>query len=195
MLTLPRTAEYALRAVSYIAEHESGGPVPVSEIARALGSPRNYLSKTLHQLAASGVLRSVRGVQGGYRLGLPPDRCRLAAIVEPFLREAEHHCIMGRLRCSEEAPCGAHHRWMDVLETARTFFSELTMADLLSHPITAATTVNDLVHRHPKTATVLSRFGIDTCCRGGLSLEQAARAAGVSASLLLAELHPVLEAA
>jgi regulator of cell morphogenesis and NO signaling len=69
------------------------------------------------------------------------------------------------------------------------------MADLLSHPITGATTINDLLHRHPRTATVLSRFGIDTCCGGGLSLEQAAHTAGVSASLLLTELHPVLEAA
>lgn len=131
MLTLPRTAEYALRAVSYIAEHEAGGPVPVSVIAQALGAPRNYLSKTLHQLGLSGVLRSVRGAQGGYRLGMPPDQCRLAAIVEPFLAESEQLCIMGRVRCNEDAPCGAHHRWMDVRQTARTFFSELTMADLL----------------------------------------------------------------
>jgi Rrf2 family protein len=138
VLTLPRTAEYALRAVSYIAEHEAGGPVPVSEIAQALGAPRNYLSKTLHQLGVSGVLRSVRGARGGYRLGMPPDQCRLAVIVEPFLAETEHHCIMGHLRCSEETPCGAHHRWKNVEQTARTFFSELTIADLLSPASEAA---------------------------------------------------------
>ena len=132
MLTLPRTAEYALRAVSYIAEHEASGPVPVSAVARALGAPRNYLSKTLHELGARGVLRSVRGVQGGYRLGMPPEQCRLAAIVEPFLAETEHHCIMGHYRCSEDTPCGAHRRWMAVRQTAGAFFAELTMADLLS---------------------------------------------------------------
>src|SRR5688500_14886527 len=194
MLALPRTAEYALRAVSYIAEHQKNGPVPVSEIAKALSAPQNYLSKTLHRLGALGVLQSVRGVQGGYRLGMAPERCRLSTIVEPFLAESEHHCIMGRVRCSEELPCGAHRRWMAVLNSARFFFSELTMADLLAPPITGATLVNDLLVRHAATAPVLSRLGIDTCCGGGQSLEEAARAAGLSLTELLAELEPVLEA-
>lgn len=195
MLALPRTAEYALRAVSYIAEHQDNGPVPVSEIAKALSAPQNYLSKTLHRLGALGVLRSARGVQGGYRLGMAPDQCRLSTIVEPFLAESEHHCIMGRVRCSEELPCGAHRRWMSVLNTARAFFSELTMADLLTPPVNGATTVNELLRGHAETLPVLSRLGIDTCCGGGQSLEEAARSAGLSLAELLSQLQPVLEAA
>lgn len=131
MLALPQTAEYALRAVSYIAEHEHAGPVPVSAIAASLGAPQNYLSKTLHQLGAIGVLRSVRGTQGGYRLGVPADRLRLQQIVEPFLVPAEHRCIMGRTMCRDDAPCGAHWRWKRVKDTAREFFENLTVADLL----------------------------------------------------------------
>ncbi|HEX6106748.1 MAG TPA: Rrf2 family transcriptional regulator, partial [Gemmatimonadales bacterium] len=111
MLALPQTAEYALRAVCYIAEHEHAGPVPVPAIAESLGAPQNYLSKTLHQLGARGVLRSVRGAQGGYRLGMPPGQLRLATIVEPLLPATEHRCIMGRTRCRDDAPCGAHFRW------------------------------------------------------------------------------------
>jgi Rrf2 family protein len=195
MLALPRTAEYALRAVSYIAEHQGNGPVPVSEIAKALSAPQNYLSKTLYRLGALGVLESVRGVQGGYRLGEVPEQCRLSSIVEPFLAESEHHCIMGRVRCSEEVPCGAHRRWMAVLDTARSFFSELTMADLLTSPVTGATTVNDLLLRYARSAPVLAGLGIDTCCGGGQSLEEAARGAGLTLAELLARLKPALEAA
>lgn len=132
MLALPHTAEYALRAVCYIAEHEHAGPVPVPAIAEALEAPQNYLSKILHQLGTDQlVLRSVRGARGGYRLGLPPDEIRLATIVEPFLPPTEHRCIMGRTRCGDDAPCGAHGRWKAVKETAQAFFSELTVADLL----------------------------------------------------------------
>ena len=132
MLSLPQTAEYALRAVCYIAEHEHAGPVPVPAIAASLGAPQNYLSKTLHQLGTLGVLRSVRGAQGGYRLGVPPGELRLATIVEPFLVPTEHRCIMGRTRCRDDTPCGAHFRWKAVNETARAFFAELTVAELLS---------------------------------------------------------------
>lgn len=140
MLTLPQTAEYALRAVSYIAEHEHAGPVPVAAVAASLGAPRNYLSKTLHQLGALGVLSSVRGAQGGYRLGEPAGRLRLASIVEPFLQPAEHRCIMGRTHCRDEAPCGAHWRWTEVKNTTLAFFTELTVADLLAGASHIATT-------------------------------------------------------
>lgn len=131
MLSLPQTAEYALRAVCYIAEREASGPVPVSEVATALAAPQNYLSKTLHQLGTRGVLRSVRGARGGYMLGAPGAALRLADIVQPFLAESEHRCIMGRARCRDDAPCGAHWRWKEVNDTARAFFLELTVAELL----------------------------------------------------------------
>ena len=62
-MLLSQTSEYALRAVLYIAECD--GPVSVGEIAEAVGVPQNYLSKTLHQLARAGVLRSARGPAGG----------------------------------------------------------------------------------------------------------------------------------
>ena len=132
MLALPQTAEYALRAVSYIAEHEHAGPVPVSAIAASLGAPQNYLSKTLHQLGAQGVLRSTRGAQGGYRLAARAGKLRLAEIVGPFLAPTERRCIMGRKLCRDDLPCGAHERWKEVNDTARAFFAELTVADLLS---------------------------------------------------------------
>ena len=131
MLALPQTAEYALRAVCYIAEHEVDGPVPVSEVAASLGAPQNYLSKTLHRLGTLGVLSSVRGARGGYTLAARGSDIRLAAIIEPFLAPTEHRCIMGRTQCREDVPCGAHWRWKAVRDTARAFFTDLTVAELL----------------------------------------------------------------
>ena len=137
MLALPQTAEYALRAVSYIAEHEARGPVPLPTVAAALGAPRNYLSKTLYQLGVLGVLRAERGVKGGYRLGRSPDRLRLIDIVGPFLPPTEYRCVMGHPRCLDEAPCGAHVRWKHVRGVMQAFFADLTMADLLENNGTA----------------------------------------------------------
>jgi Rrf2 family protein len=137
MLMLPRTAEYALRAVCWIAENEAAGPVPVSAVARQLDAPQNYLSKTLHQLGALGVLQPVRGAQGGYRLGRRPEDLRLSDIVGPFLPPMDHHCIMGRSQCGDEAACGAHWRWKAVKETTRAFFSDVTLAELLVPPTAA----------------------------------------------------------
>ena len=48
-------------------------------------------------------------------------------------------------------------------------------------------TVNDLLQRFPAAIETLSRYGIDTCCRGNLSIAEAAATAGIEADRLLAE--------
>lgn len=132
MATLSQTAEYALRAVLYLAEHGEARPVQVGQMAEALRIPRNYLSKILHLLARDGVLSSSRGKQGGFRLAIPPERLMLLRVVGPFDRfEARRACLLGRPQCSDRTACAAHTRWKDVSERLTMFFRETTVADLL----------------------------------------------------------------
>ena len=56
MAILSQTSEYALRAATLLARHAEPGPLDVAVLAKALGIPRNYLSKTLSQLVRAGVL-------------------------------------------------------------------------------------------------------------------------------------------
>ncbi len=132
-IMLSQTAEYALRAVLYLAERADDGTVRVGEMAQALRIPRNYLSKILHRLARAGVLASTRGKTGGFRLAVAADRLRLSEIVAPFDRVDERRrCLLGRPQCSDRTACAAHSRWKDVADTVATFFRETTVAELLS---------------------------------------------------------------
>jgi len=129
---LSQTAEYALRAVLYVAEHAAGRPVRVAEMAGALQIPRNYLSKILHQLARIGVLVSLRGKAGGFQLGVRPDRLTLSAVVTPFDRiEERRRCLLGRPQCTDRTACAVHSRWKDVADQVAEFFRDTTVADLL----------------------------------------------------------------
>ena len=131
---LSQTAEYALRAVLYVADHATGRPVRVAEMADALGIPRNYLSKILHQLAHNGVLVSLRGRAGGFQLGVRPDRLALSAVVTPFDRiDERRRCLLGRPQCSDRTACAAHGRWKDVADAVADFFHDTTVADLLGN--------------------------------------------------------------
>lgn len=56
----------------------------------------------------------------------------------------------------------------------------------------AAISVNDLLRRVPGAGAVLNRFGVDTCCGGARSLDEAARSAGVPLAHLLAALELAL---
>lgn len=127
---LNHTAEYALRAVLYLAEREDASPVRVAAIAEALDVPRNYLSKVLHVLAREGVLDSMRGPTGGFWLGARADRLTLARVISPF-DPIEDRCLLIRRKCSETHPCTAHHGWKDAAQHMRRFFGETTVRALI----------------------------------------------------------------
>lgn len=130
---LSKTADNALRALLLLAGREDARPVPVDHIAEALGAPRNYLGKTLHVLAGSGLLEGVRGPTGGYRLGRAADRITVSDVVEALDDVAERRsmCLLGDRPCDETEPCAAHHAWSAVAEAARTPLRTTTLADLI----------------------------------------------------------------
>lgn len=134
---LSDTAEYALRAVLFIADRSGNGnhPVPVEIVARTLGMPANYLSKTLNQLTKAGILSSQRGPHGGFRLATGADDLRLVQIVAPFDEVGGiRRCLLGREACSDANPCPAHARWKAVADRIQAFFAGTTVADLLEDP-------------------------------------------------------------
>ncbi|MCC6316954.1 MAG: Rrf2 family transcriptional regulator [Gemmatimonadaceae bacterium] len=128
---LSQTATYALRAVLHIADNGAERPVPVGDIARALDVPRNYLSKTLHQLARIGVVTSTFGPGGGFQLGVPAEVLTLDVVVDPFGTAGERHCLLGGDRCGDQEPCPAHASWKIISEQIHAFFATTTIADLL----------------------------------------------------------------
>lgn len=125
------TSQYAIRAVVHIAAHGVDAPVRVGPIAVALDVPQNYLSKTLHQLARAGVLRSVRGPRGGFQLATPPSRLTLARVAAPFDEVGQRHCLLGKAQCGERNACAAHARWASVSDALQAFFRDTTIADLI----------------------------------------------------------------
>ena len=128
MVGLPQTAEYALRAVLHIASKPD--LVRVATLAEELHIPRNYLSKTLHQLARAGILQSTRGPRGGFQLAVPAGMLTLAAILEPFGTLDGGSCLLGRTECRDSAPCAAHWRWKSISGSLKEFFNQTTVADL-----------------------------------------------------------------
>jgi Rrf2 family transcriptional regulator, iron-sulfur cluster assembly transcription factor len=129
---LSNTGEYALRAVIYLAEREGAGPVRVEDVARALGAPRNYLSKILHTLVKRGLLFSVRGPKGGFELAVSPGLVSLFEVVEAFDDvEARRRCLLGGHRCGAGSGCLVHDRWEGAATGVVEFFRETMVADVV----------------------------------------------------------------
>jgi Rrf2 family protein len=130
-LILSQSAVYALKAAMHLAEHEGDRAVRADDIAASLDVPRNYLSKILHVLARDGVLISLRGPTGGFRLSRDAGAMRLFEVVAPFDDfTPTAACLLGRETCSDSTPCAAHARWKGVFGEVQRFLNETTVRDL-----------------------------------------------------------------
>lgn len=132
---LSQTAQYVLRAMVYMAEHNEEMPLMARHVAEAISVPANYLAKILQALVHAGVLTSVRGVGGGFSFAKPVGELRLADTLLPF-EDIDHAqlCPFNRLLCKHDQYCAAHQRWESAAQSYRTFLEETTLDEFVHQP-------------------------------------------------------------
>ncbi len=81
-MKLSRTSYYAVRAIIALAQDSTGQPVACRSIALEREMPKRFLLQILRNLVTHGLLISVRGVDGGYKLGRPAQEITLLNLVE-----------------------------------------------------------------------------------------------------------------
>lgn len=129
---LNQSADYALRAVLFLARRDGPDSCKAGEIAEATGVPRNYLGKVLHTLARAGVLHSERGPHGGFRLAVWPYDLTLQEVVAPFHRLPQRQvCLLGNGPCDPSHPCDVHRHWQGMASQITHFFTTTTIGLML----------------------------------------------------------------
>jgi Rrf2 family protein len=81
-MRLTRASSYALHALVHIAANKPTAPLASHEIAQAHKIPERFLLKVLKPLVSAGLLHSVKGPRGGYRLAKTPKEISMLDIVE-----------------------------------------------------------------------------------------------------------------
>ena len=81
-MKLSRTVSYAVKATLQLAQLEADVPVPCSKLASEGKMPERFLLQILRNLVTHGILRSTRGVDGGYALVRPADQISLLEVIE-----------------------------------------------------------------------------------------------------------------
>jgi Rrf2 family protein len=127
----PRSTEYAIRALIFLASQAPGKLSGAREIAEAEQIPMPFLWKILQKLAARKLVRSFRGVRGGYELARPPARITLEKILKEMGQDhVLHGCILGFAQCNEATPCPLHPMWRDAKQSIGQALQMTTLADL-----------------------------------------------------------------
>jgi Rrf2 family protein len=109
---LTRPAEYALRALTYLASRPNGATIMAREVASATAVPPHYLAKILQHLARAGLLESVKGPAGGFRLAEGAAGLSLLQVLDAAAPgESRPGCPAGIEPCDARALCGFHDSW------------------------------------------------------------------------------------
>ncbi len=128
--------DYASRALLSLALHgATQTPTSVRDIADRTGLPQPYLEQILLALKGAGLVRSKRGVGGGYVLAREPDAISLAQIVAAV----DGPIVAGDFgephengACDHEGQCILLAVWAEVGEQIRSQLQSLTLADMVS---------------------------------------------------------------
>lgn len=127
--------DYACRALLSLALHDGGDtPTSVRDIAERTGLPQPYLEQILLALKGAGLVRSKRGVGGGYVLARPPNQITLGEIVAAvdgpiavgsFGRPHENGA------CEHEGQCVLLDVWEDLSDTMRKHLDSYVLAEMV----------------------------------------------------------------
>lgn len=132
-MKLSRTALYAVRATLQLAQVGSSRPVPCSQLANEGKMPERFLLQVLRSLVTHGILRSTRGVEGGYQLQKPAEEVSLLEVIEAVEGPLASAPVEGA-----EMADAARQQLMQALEQvaeqSRDLLSRLTFDLLLNQP-------------------------------------------------------------
>ncbi len=130
MLRISKLTDYATVVMAVLAQ-DSGQRLPASAMAERTGLEMPTVAKVLKTLARAGLVESIRGAHGGYRLTDAPERIRVAAIIRAMEGPiALTECALEPGICHREHDCSLKGNWQRIGETVEAALEQLSLADL-----------------------------------------------------------------
>ena len=147
-MKLSTKGRYAVTALSDIAMHGAKGPVPLADIAERQDISLAYLEQLFVRLRRGGLVTSIRGPGGGYRLARSAGQTSIADVMTAVDERLNAMGCGGRyadgMGCgkSQEA-CLTHALWEQLSAHVHVFLSKISIADVIADRMTPCPAVPD----------------------------------------------------
>lgn len=133
-MQITRQADYAVRAMIYLAQQGPDHRASTGQIAQDRQIPPSFLAKIVSQLSVAGLLQTSRGARGGVSLAKSPNEISLLDVVEaidgPILL---NDCVGDHSACSFGSSCPMKPVWCDAQQELVTRLGNTTFALLSSN--------------------------------------------------------------
>jgi Rrf2 family protein len=125
-----KTTQYAIRALSFMAQNEKELYI-ASELHEKLKIPQQYLRRMLKDLSKSGLLKSIKGKNGGFVFARSTEEIFLSDIVAITEKgEIMRSCIFGFESCMLKEKCAMHDIWAASKENVTNILSQTSLAKM-----------------------------------------------------------------
>src|SRR5580704_15061409 len=126
-----RSSGYAVQALTYLAAQPPGKLTGAREIAGEAQIPMPFLWKILRNLSEKKLVRSFKGVHGGYELARPAAAIRVYEVLAAgHDGDIPGNCVLGLAQCNDREPCPMHAYWKGVREQIEATIKTTTLADM-----------------------------------------------------------------
>ena len=113
-MQITRQADYALRAMVYLAQLEPDGKAATKKIAEQQKIPPSFLAKIISQLSIAKLIKSHRGASGGVHLARPASEISLLEVIEAIDGPiALNECTVSPGNCDKAEDCPLHDIWQE----------------------------------------------------------------------------------
>jgi Rrf2 family protein len=121
---------YSLEALLYMAMLPEGEYCSTRTIADHTGISDGYLEQLFIPLRKAGIIRGIRGPQGGYLLGNTPDKISAGDVLRAVEGPLEPVSCVNSMICPIEASCVSHHTWSELYHEIKDCVDSISLADL-----------------------------------------------------------------
>ena len=158
-MRLTTKGRYAVTAMLDLALHKNQGPVSLSDISSRQAISLSYLEQLFSKLRRSGLVSSVRGPGGGYRLGRSSEDIYIAQIIEAVNESVDTTSCQGKGDCQGGEICLTHALWDELTAEIHNFLNGISLAHLM-----ARRDVKNIAQRQVDQLLILSESPQASAC-------------------------------
>lgn len=132
-MQITRQADYATRAILFLARNQKRKHITTSQVAKQQNIPSSFLAKIISQLSIAGLLYTSRGANGGVSLARDPKQITLLQVIEAIDGPIQLNvCVEQQDACILEKNCPIKSVWHDAQNDLITKLRNTNFADLVA---------------------------------------------------------------